>query len=331
MSTCATSPPGSDALLTNTFGANAVWLDRFGGATEVAAINRRPSRSPARPPARAVRPRLDRPDGRRFRAGTRPRSWPSAGVDGVILETHRSSRALAAWATIRGAVDLPIVVSLFAFDEPVADAARRLVDAGADVVGINCVRPDRRSPGSSNCRPRSPRPRSSGSRRRPIPRPRPSAPPSWPPTSPPCSAAASACSAAAAARPRPTSPRSGRPSIARPPSGYDGPVRSPRPPRGHRPCRRPKRRRPRSPAASARSRREDLKAGECLCDHCYGKCCRYFSLPIDTPDDLGRLRLDPLVSRPRQHDRLRREGDVVSRRDEQVQVPHRATTAAPST
>jgi Fe-S-cluster containining protein len=32
-----------------------------------------------------------------------------------------------------------------------------------------------------------------------------------------------------------------------------------------------------------RPRREDLKPGECLCDHCYGKCCRYFSLPIDTP------------------------------------------------
>lgn len=40
-------------------------------------------------------------------------------------------------------------------------------------------------------------------------------------------------------------------------------------------------------------RREDLKAGECLCDHCYGKCCRYFSLPIETPtawDDYDAIR-----------------------------------------
>ena len=35
----------------------------------------------------------------------------------------------------------------------------------------------------------------------------------------------------------------------------------------------------------AKVRRADLKAGECLCDHCTGKCCRYFSLPIDTPTD----------------------------------------------
>jgi Fe-S-cluster containining protein len=39
--------------------------------------------------------------------------------------------------------------------------------------------------------------------------------------------------------------------------------------------------------------REDLKPGECLCDHCTGKCCRYFSLPIDTPttwDDYDAVR-----------------------------------------
>jgi Fe-S-cluster containining protein len=39
--------------------------------------------------------------------------------------------------------------------------------------------------------------------------------------------------------------------------------------------------------------RDDLKPGECLCDHCVGKCCRYFSLPIDTPttwDDYDSIR-----------------------------------------
>lgn len=29
--------------------------------------------------------------------------------------------------------------------------------------------------------------------------------------------------------------------------------------------------------------RTDLKPGDCLCNHCTGKCCRYFSLPIETP------------------------------------------------
>ena len=32
-----------------------------------------------------------------------------------------------------------------------------------------------------------------------------------------------------------------------------------------------------------RIRRDRLEPGACLCDHCTGKCCRYFSLPIDTP------------------------------------------------
>jgi uncharacterized protein len=30
-------------------------------------------------------------------------------------------------------------------------------------------------------------------------------------------------------------------------------------------------------------RREDLKAGEVLCDHCTAKCCRYFALPMEKP------------------------------------------------
>ena len=39
--------------------------------------------------------------------------------------------------------------------------------------------------------------------------------------------------------------------------------------------------------------REDLPEGGCLCDHCVGKCCRYFSLPIETPtswDDYDSIR-----------------------------------------
>lgn len=39
--------------------------------------------------------------------------------------------------------------------------------------------------------------------------------------------------------------------------------------------------------------REDLQPGECLCDHCVAKCCRYFALPLDTPEkrkDFDTLR-----------------------------------------
>lgn len=43
----------------------------------------------------------------------------------------------------------------------------------------------------------------------------------------------------------------------------------------------------------AKMLREDLPKGECLCDYCNAKCCRYFALPIDTPDttrDLDFMR-----------------------------------------
>lgn len=34
-----------------------------------------------------------------------------------------------------------------------------------------------------------------------------------------------------------------------------------------------------------RMRREDLKQNESLCDYCTAKCCHYFALPFDTPED----------------------------------------------
>jgi Fe-S-cluster containining protein len=40
-------------------------------------------------------------------------------------------------------------------------------------------------------------------------------------------------------------------------------------------------------------RRDQLRPGQCLCEFCTGKCCRYFCLPIDTPetwDDYDSIR-----------------------------------------
>ncbi len=40
-------------------------------------------------------------------------------------------------------------------------------------------------------------------------------------------------------------------------------------------------------------RREELKAGQNLCEFCTAKCCKYFALPIDAPDcfeDLEYIR-----------------------------------------
>lgn len=30
-------------------------------------------------------------------------------------------------------------------------------------------------------------------------------------------------------------------------------------------------------------KRDSLPAGECLCDYCTAKCCRYYALPMETP------------------------------------------------
>ena len=31
--------------------------------------------------------------------------------------------------------------------------------------------------------------------------------------------------------------------------------------------------------------RDELKDGEVLCEHCTAKCCKYFALPIEAPED----------------------------------------------
>jgi Fe-S-cluster containining protein len=49
----------------------------------------------------------------------------------------------------------------------------------------------------------------------------------------------------------------------------------------------------RSHRKQSRPRRGELAPGACLCDHCTGRCCRYFSLPIDNPttwNDFDEIR-----------------------------------------
>ena len=42
-------------------------------------------------------------------------------------------------------------------------------------------------------------------------------------------------------------------------------------------------------------KREDLKPGEFLCDYCTAKCCRYFALPIETPESWKEFDVPALV------------------------------------
>jgi methionine synthase I (cobalamin-dependent) len=59
------------------------------------------------------------------------------GVDALALETIRPGEASAALGAIRGRTDLPILVSVFA--RPERDFWRKVADAGADIVGVNCL------------------------------------------------------------------------------------------------------------------------------------------------------------------------------------------------
>ena len=43
-------------------------------------------------------------------------------------------------------------------------------------------------------------------------------------------------------------------------------------------------------SGSTKPRREDLKEGEVLCEHCTAKCCRYFALPIEAPESYKDVR-----------------------------------------
>ena len=47
------------------------------------------------------------------------------------------------------------------------------------------------------------------------------------------------------------------------------------------------------PPLRVKPRREDVPAEVCLCEHCTAKCCRYFALPLETPEarkDFDTLR-----------------------------------------
>ena len=64
-----------------------------------------------------------------------------SGVDALVLETFQLEAAVAALAEVRmvqGSPPVPLIASLWRWPDAVEDAARRLVDAGAAVVGLNC-------------------------------------------------------------------------------------------------------------------------------------------------------------------------------------------------
>jgi methionine synthase I (cobalamin-dependent) len=151
---------GSRVILTNTFGANRIRLDRHGLARQVSAINRagveisRQAASPALVFASMGPSGLLLAMGQTSEAELRDvfaeqaAAIKDAGADGIVIETMSDlAEALAALAAARK-TGLPVVACMTFDTGPRMDrtmmgvtpeqAAERLTAAGADVVGANC-------------------------------------------------------------------------------------------------------------------------------------------------------------------------------------------------
>lgn len=145
---------GSDAILTNTFGANQQNLDdfnrRFGRKYNVPEINRRgvALARAASGPDRFVLgsiglARIDAatPDCNvEFAYRQQARILTEEGVDALILETHDFESARFALRAIAGDDLPPVLISLYRWPDDVAGAARTILDLGASVLGANCGR-----------------------------------------------------------------------------------------------------------------------------------------------------------------------------------------------
>jgi methionine synthase I (cobalamin-dependent) len=135
---------GSRVLFTNTFGANGAWLTRFARRGDVEPINRagvdlaRRAAGPSGFVVGDIGPSTSDEPGA---AGRQAASLIVAGVDALILETFRLESAIVAMEelhALRETPPVPLIVSLWRWPDAAEEAARRLVDAGADVVGFNC-------------------------------------------------------------------------------------------------------------------------------------------------------------------------------------------------
>lgn len=137
---------GATILLTNTFGANRFWLDRFGRADAIETVNRRAVEL-ARLEAEAA------PGAERYVVGSigptalgdagsvleQARLLVEAGVDALLFETFQFAQAERALEAVAPHVSKALLVSLLDWPAPLAPAVQRLAERGAAAVGVNCV------------------------------------------------------------------------------------------------------------------------------------------------------------------------------------------------
>ena len=130
---------GAEAVTTNTFGANRSWLARYHCPESVVAINRqavalaRTAPGPARFLLGSIGPTASDESSLRGQAD----ALLEAGVDALVLETFKFEQAVHALRSLKS-VEVPILVGLFAWPDPITATAHRLIDEGASIVGANC-------------------------------------------------------------------------------------------------------------------------------------------------------------------------------------------------
>jgi 5-methyltetrahydrofolate--homocysteine methyltransferase len=155
---------GSDAIITNSFGANRWVLGRYGLAERVVAVNRAAAIIARRAAGQTVcvlgdigpcggflRPLGDIDPGDLETEFTgQARALIEGGADAVIIETMSALEELQIAIRAARAAGAPLVIALMAFDRvpngnirtmmgvSPEQAAQAAVEAGADVVGANC-------------------------------------------------------------------------------------------------------------------------------------------------------------------------------------------------
>jgi 5-methyltetrahydrofolate--homocysteine methyltransferase len=155
---------GSEAIITNSFGANRWVLGRYGLGDQVEEINRAAAavaREAAGPGVAVLgdvgpcggflRPLGDVDPAVLLEEFTRQvRALLAGGVDGIIVETMTAVEELETAVRAAKAVGAPFVIASMAFDRmpnggartmmgvSPEQAARRALGAGADAVGANC-------------------------------------------------------------------------------------------------------------------------------------------------------------------------------------------------
>jgi len=132
---------GAHALTTNTFGANRVWLERYGRADQFEAINREAvslAREAADPEGFVLGNLGPTGVGEPGTVRDQARLLADAGVDALLFETFLFEQAVTALEEVAGLVAIPLLVSLHQWPEDLKHAARVLEASGADVIGMNC-------------------------------------------------------------------------------------------------------------------------------------------------------------------------------------------------